>query len=186
LRLKRQKYKYISIDDIGNVHLKKSDRAKRVTISIKNSESITVTVPRNISFKKAESFVNAKKEWIQKHQSKIEDKIDISSRFEEISKEQKQDLVDRAEYLAKQYNFQYNKITIRKMTSRWGSCSSKNNISLNLGLILLPIEFQDYVILHELIHTRIKNHGNSFWQTLNSILPNAKKLNKQLNKNYKL
>lgn len=186
MRLRRKDYKYITLEEIGNVYFRKSSKAKRVIISVKASDSIKVTVPRYISFRKAESFVIAKKEWIKKHQASIDNKFDISNRFDTISSNEQQNLINRTKFLAEKYGFTFNKVTIKKMTSRWGSCSSKNNISLNLGLVLLPKELQDYVILHELVHTNIKDHSVNFWDKLNMLMPNAKKLNRQLNKNYKL
>ena len=72
------------------------------------------------------------------------------------------------------------------MKSRWGSCSSKNNISLNIGLVNLPIDLQEYVMIHEFVHTMIKNHSSDFWNMLESILPNSKQLNRRLNKEFGL
>jgi predicted metal-dependent hydrolase len=60
-----------------------------------------------------------------------------------------------------------------------------NNINLNANLMRLPQELQDYVILHELVHTRIKNHGPEFWNRLGAILPKAKALRRKL-RQYKL
>ncbi|HYQ58139.1 MAG TPA: SprT family zinc-dependent metalloprotease [Draconibacterium sp.] len=71
--------------------------------------------------------------------------------------------------LAKKYGFTYNKITIRNNRRNWGSCSSKNNISLNLQMMKLPVKLIDYILLHELVHTEIKNHGPEFWNRLNQI-----------------
>ncbi len=76
--------------------------------------------------------------------------------------------------LADENGFTCQKITVRKMKSRWGSCSSKNNISLNSALVFLPYELVEYVILHELVHTVHKNHGTLFWEELIRHLPDAK------------
>ena len=71
--------------------------------------------------------------------------------------------------LAKKYGFNYNKVTIRNNRRNWGSCSSQNNISLNLQMMKLPIKLIDYILLHELVHTEVKNHGPKFWERLNQI-----------------
>ena len=71
--------------------------------------------------------------------------------------------------LAKKHRFKYNKVTIRNNRRNWGSCSSKNNISLNLQMMKLPVKLIDYILLHELVHTEIKNHGPKFWERLNQI-----------------
>uniref|UniRef100_UPI003216DBED M48 family metallopeptidase n=1 Tax=uncultured Draconibacterium sp. TaxID=1573823 RepID=UPI003216DBED len=90
----------------------------------------------------------------------------------------------RIDELAKRYGFEYNKITIRNNRRNWGSCSSRNNISLNLQMMKLPVKLIDYILLHELVHTEIKNHGEEFWQRLNEITENrARELAAQI-KNY--
>ena len=82
--------------------------------------------------------------------------------------------------LATEHRFNYRKVFIKNSKSRWGSCSSVNNINLNLHLVLLPSELSDYVILHELVHTVEKNHGKNFWEKLDTLTGDAKKLRKQL------
>ncbi len=86
------------------------------------------------------------------------------------------------ESIAQQFGFVYKKVGIRKMTSRWGSCSPDNNISLNSALIFLPYRLIEYVLLHELVHTVHKNHGNSFWGALEAVMPDAKARRKEMNK----
>ena len=84
--------------------------------------------------------------------------------------------------LASQAGFQYNRVSVKSMISRWGSCSNKKNINLNVKIMHLDSDLRDYVILHELTHTLHPNHGPHFWTKLNSILPNrdAQNLNKKL------
>lgn len=94
--------------------------------------------------------------------------------------EAKQYLPHRVQELARQFGFQYQRVTIKNLKSCWGSCSRVNNINLNLHLIRLPDELIDYVILHELTHTRIHNHSPQFWQVLENILPKARSYRKQL------
>ncbi len=79
------------------------------------------------------------------------------------------------QYWSSLFDLPYNKVTISKARSRWGSCSSKRDISLSFYLMLLPAHLMDYVILHELAHTREMNHGPKFWELLNQ-LPDGKAL----------
>ena len=85
------------------------------------------------------------------------------------------------QYWSSLFDLPYNKVTISKARSRWGSCSSKRDISLSFYLMLLPAHLMDYVILHELAHTREMNHGPKFWELLNQ-LTDGKAL--ALRKNY--
>jgi predicted metal-dependent hydrolase len=97
------------------------------------------------------------------------------------------------EELAKIHSIKYTRASIRNQKTKWGSCSAKNNISLNINLVRLPDELRDYVILHELVHTRFKNHSKMFWAELDRFvggsprdsLRRAKELSKKL-KNYRL
>ena len=95
--------------------------------------------------------------------------------------EAKKILPPRINELALKHGFQYNKITIRNNKRNWGSCSSKNNISLNLQMMKLPDELIDYILLHELVHTKIKNHGPQFWARLDELTNfRARELSKQV------
>lgn len=73
------------------------------------------------------------------------------------------------QYWSSLFDLPYNKVMISKARSRWGSCSSKRDISLSFYLMLLPAHLMDYVILHELAHTREMNHGSKFWELLNQL-----------------
>lgn len=111
-----------------------------------------------------------------KSQDYIEDIITQIYRFEA-----RKLLPPRLSELAEKHGFQFQRITIRNNKRNWGSCSSKNNISLNLQMMKLPDELIDYILLHELVHTEIKNHGSKFWEKLNNITnQKAKELSKQV------
>ena len=102
-------------------------------------------------------------------------------------KEAKEYLPVRVQELAIQHGFNYQKVFIKNLKSKWGSCSSNGNINLNLSLILLPDQLIDYIILHELAHTREHNHGEGFWKLLNTITNGkARELNKEIKKNHKI
>ena len=69
------------------------------------------------------------------------------------------------------FKSEINKITLRYTQSRWGSCSTKKNISLSSKLLLAPKEVLDYVIVHELAHTYEMNHSKKFWDKVASVMP---------------
>lgn len=72
-------------------------------------------------------------------------------------------------------------LTIRKMASRWGSCSNKGRINLNLELIKATRECIDYVIMHELCHLKEQHHGPRFWHLLEKLMPDYRERRKRLN-----
>lgn len=77
--------------------------------------------------------------------------------------------------LAITHGFTYGKTKIMSGKTRWGSCSSKGNINLSFYLLLLPKHLVEYVLLHELCHTKEMNHGVKFWALLNSVSGNKAK-----------
>jgi len=178
----------VNIDGIGSVLFEKSKRAKRVIIYVRFVKGVRVAVPARTSFKKALEFVHLKKQWIQKNLKKTKRKENQQKAFLDRSlaidrADTKKRLTDRLNHLAEQHGFTYNKISIREQKTRWGSCSNNNNISLNYKLILLPKELIDYVILHELVHTRIHNHSKKFWTELDRYTGNSKAMAKKLRMN---
>lgn len=93
-------------------------------------------------------------------------------------------LPKRLKELAELHGFKYQNVSIKNASTRWGSCSSTNNINLNLHLMRIPDRLIDYVLLHELAHTVVKNHGEKFWLLLEQCYPHAKKADREMN-NYR-
>lgn len=90
-------------------------------------------------------------------------------------------LPSRVMELAKLHGFIVNDIKINKSRSRWGSCSTKQNINLSYFCMMLPQHLVDFIILHELCHTKEMNHGIHFWALLDSVSNNqSKKLTNEL------
>lgn len=103
--------------------------------------------------------------------SVIKDPLRGNIPVEQMRSEAKSFLPGRLAWLAGTHGFSYNRVTIKHNISNWGSCSSKGNINLNLCLMTLPAELQDYVMLHELCHTKEMNHGPAFHSLLESVCP---------------
>lgn len=80
--------------------------------------------------------------------------------------EAKELLPVRVAQLAASSGFSFGNVAVKRIKSRWGSCSYQNNINLSIYLMQLPDYLVDYVILHELCHTIEKNHGPKFWSLL--------------------
>ncbi len=228
--------KTVNYPGIGDINYKRNLRARRLSISIKSSTSVRVTIPSTLSFRSAESFVLSKSKWIiEKMEYFISketklilsgvystrnhtlhfipsstDKItvrvkspDINVHFPEGIEitslevqdaaikgiehayriEAKEILPERVHLLAEKFGYKYCKIRIKKASTRWGSCSARNNINLSIFLMKLPDVLVDYIILHELCHTVHKNHGPKFWAELDRITNgNAKMLSKEVRK----
>jgi predicted metal-dependent hydrolase len=89
-------------------------------------------------------------------------------------------LPPRLKELSLKTGLAYTNVTIKQLKSRWGSCSSRQEITLNLFLVQLPPHLIDYVLVHELTHTKVMQHGAPFWEEMERHLPEAKRLRKYM------
>ena len=81
---------------------------------------------------------------------------------------------ERLKYYSAKMNARYGRVTIREQRTRWGSCSSKNNLNFNWKLIMAPPEALDYVVIHELCHLTEFNHSPRFWSLVEAQMPEYK------------
>ncbi len=179
------KSQIIEIDGIGDVLFERSKRAKYVNISIKPFRGVRVAVPNRVSFAAALEFVYRRKTWILKHLKKMKLAEEKNSRTEIVIKDTEAaqlKIKKRLLELSMLNGFSYNRVTVRNQKTRWGSCSARKNISLNIRLAVLPAELMDYVILHELVHTKVSNHSKVFWAELDKYVGSAKAMDEKLKK----
>jgi predicted metal-dependent hydrolase len=132
-----------------------------------------------MSFDEAMEFVNQNEPWIRKTLAKIQQleshQKEIAELFSNIDQQKAQKtLMSRLQVLAKKYEFTYSRVSIRDHKTKWGNCSHKNAISLNTKLVALPKDLMDYVILRELVHTRIHSNSTRFWAELDKYVGNGK------------
>jgi hypothetical protein len=220
---------------VGDIYIKRNRKAKRLTIRVKPSGQLLVTVPSLLPLQLAKLFIKEKQAWIIEKLIEVEKTKEnklvlsgyktrehvlqfratkntrvkvtyenqtisinhpegIDSQSNELQaiakeaiistyrKEANQILPERVRLLAQKHNLKYNTLRIKNITSRWGSCSNRDNINLSLFLMKLPDELIDYVILHELSHTIHKNHSPLFWRYLDNLVGDAKSLSKQMKK----
>ena len=101
---------------------------------------------------------------------------------ETLRAEAKSYLIPRVRELSEEHGFRINRVMVKNHKSRWGSCSSRNNINLNLHLMRLPVHLADYVILHELVHTVHRNHSPAFWNMLAEHVSDPRGLAREMRK----
>ena len=105
-----------------------------------------------------------------------------------LSIEEKNKLIRKAnEYIptrviqiSKQLNLPVSKIKITSAKSYWGCCNIKNEVSFSWRLMLATPETIDYVIIHELVHTKHHNHSSKFWKEVEKIIPDYKAYKEEL------
>lgn len=104
----------------------------------------------------------------------------VPEKTEFLRKLAKTELPQRFEEVASALGFKWNRFFIRSQKTKWGTCSTKGNISLNWRLIMCPPEIVDYIIIHELCHTVHMNHSKAFWELLRTYYPETDKAHKWL------
>ena len=220
---------------LGEITISQNHRARRISISVRPSGDVRLSLPYGISLKSAISFLESKAEWIEQARHKMADKAPpvqvigmpfatrrhnlrlnpaatrkITSRLvpgtrntpaatpvpgeivvtypaelhysdpavQEVirrgiekawSAEAKELLPGRLERLSEASGLPFRSVGVRNSVSRWGSCSSRNDISLSLHLMRLPDYLIDYILLHELCHVKHKDHSKNFYQLLDTL-----------------
>jgi len=104
-------------------------------------------------------------------------KLAFESFFKEKAEEK---IAPRVRKWSKKTGFEFADLKFKKLEKRWGSCSPANNIIINLDAIKLTFSLIDYLIVHELVHTKIKNHSKEFWAELSKHIPNWKELDEKM------
>lgn len=195
---------------LGEVKYVRSQRARRLSIRINQRGEVRVSMPRRVSQKQAERFLLSKQDWARKHLLALNSRdcksslppeggsievrgrlhrVDLASGERDVEeaiwrllrKEALNYLPGRVRALASRHGYEIQGIKIRKMRTRWGSCTARKNINLNSWLVMLPDYLSDYVILHELVHTRVPDHSKRFWEELDRLTGGqSKQLRKEL------
>ena len=167
------------------INYKKHIFSKSIKITLKDNKSVLVTMPFYCPYNIAKKFLADNFEKIKSFNFNKKTLSDEELKI--LRSRAKKYLPERTRYLAEKYGFTIGRIALRNQKTRFGSCSYKNNINLNINLMNYDYDVIDYVIFHELVHTKIKNHSADFWSEVEKYCPNYKELRKKLriNKTFK-
>lgn len=167
--------KIIVDPEIGEVLIVKSTRSRSISIRVHPVRGVRVSVPRLVPYAAAVAFFKMKRGWVlevmAKQKERFKDvKVASPDEISELRRRAKAELPQRLAQLASRYGFVYNRVAIKHNATNWGSCSTKNNINLNINIVRLPLVLQDYILLHELCHLRHHDHGDGFHLLLEHLL----------------
>lgn len=152
----------VPVGKFHHLYFKASNDVTTVTSRRKGSE-LWVTYPDHLTVSSSKVQTAAKK---------------IAAK---AMREQAENLLPkRLRDLADKHGFDFASVSVRNLKARWGSCNSKQEITLNLYLMQLPWDLIDYVLIHELTHTKAMHHGPDFWSIFEAALPGAKKKRSEL------
>lgn len=183
-----------------------NSRTRRLSIAVHPDGKVIVTKPSSRFFPvtdaQIEKFVASRHEWIEETQEKFR-KLAArrlkaaggslvamprprrgSKAYEDSRKKARAIVEDRLPYFSRIYRFSYGAISIRNQKTRWGSCSREGNLSFNYRIAFLPSHLADYIIVHELCHTKEHNHSKKFWDLVARTIPDHVKHRKELRNKY--
>lgn len=159
-------------------------RSKRKTLSlmVTREQQVLVRAPLFLSAADVEAFILRHEEWIETQIGRQKERLErekslmlTPERIEELKEKARTVLAERVRYYGALMRLRPSRVGITLARTRWGSCSGKNSLNFSFRLILLPPEAVDYVVVHELAHIRIKNHGAAFYREVETYLPDYRR-----------
>ncbi len=167
------------LDGVGPVLFEKSRRARHIGLTVRAARGVRVAVPARVSFDEARRVALTRLDWIKRTLARIERARDrcretvlAADRLDRRAARAR--LAGLLAALAEEHGFAPGRLSVRKQATRWGSASPSGRIQLNACLAVLPRELAGYVILHELVHTRVRGHGRAFWRELERHVPDVR------------
>ena len=166
-------------------------RRKTVSLEVKRDGSVIVRVPLRMPQREIQEFIESHRSWIE-HKCRLMEKRRAQSvstgapPVDEISGKEwekiREAFADRVDYYCKKMDVQVDRITIRNQKTRWGSCNPRTKkLWFSVELAEKSDECIEYVVLHELAHLKIANHGAEFKAFLTHFMPDWRARQKELN-----
>lgn len=171
---------------LGMIECVRSLRARSIRLVVCRDGTLRLTYPLFTLRGTAIRFAESKAAWIEATRRRIEERKRNTptltrEEIERLRREARRVLPPMVERLAREHGFKYSALRISSAHTRWGSCSGRNSISLSLYIMTLPEHLHEFIILHELCHTRHHNHSAAFHALLDSCVCGKEKLlNKEL------
>lgn len=158
-------------DILGDIECVRSLRTRSIRLVVKRDGTLRLTIPLFATESQAIAFAESKAAWIERTRSRIAKAIEEYPTITRIERERLRREAHKVipamvERIASRFGFTYNALRISSARTRWGSCSSNNDISISLFVMLLPEHLREFIILHELCHTKHHNHSADFHNTL--------------------
>ena len=162
---------------LGTVYIVKGRAQRSMSIRLSRSGEVTVSIPSFVTYQEGMDFFHSRREEVLAMHDRFYARImEANSRYaadgrsySELAEVALREFPARLSELAGRYGFKYGSISIRANVSRWGSCSRKGDISLNLRLVQLPSLLRDYVFIHELCHLDYFDHSSAFHSLLEEL-----------------
>lgn len=168
------------------VIIRRSNR-KTLSISITKQLEVYIKAPLNMSDADIEKIRKTHENWILKHINLQKTRNDKAKNYQfsekqikDLKNQAKQMLEERVSYYSKMMGVTPAGIKVTSAKARWGSCSGKNNLCFPYRIVFLPAELVDCIVVHELAHIKIKNHGKRFYAEVLRYMPDYKQRIRQI------
>ena len=171
---------------LGMIECVRSVRARSIRLVVRRDGTLRLTYPLFSSRAKAIAFAESKLEWIEQTRQRIAQRISSQptitrAEVERLRREAQAYVPATLSRLASEHGFTYASLRISSAHTRWGSCSGRDGISISLFIMLLPEHLREFIMLHELCHTRHHNHSAAFHHLLDSLVDgNEKRYSREL------
>jgi predicted metal-dependent hydrolase len=156
-------------------------RRRTLSLSVTAELEVIVKAPISMPLWEINEFVQKHSEWIEKQlhfrreqREKAKSLMLTPERIAGLKRQAAEQLPKRVAYYAGIMGVRPTGVKITSARTRWGSCSGKNGLNFSFLLMLVPPAAIDYVVVHELAHIRVKNHGAEFYREIERYLPDYK------------
>lgn len=153
-------------------------RRKTLALYVRQDGRIEVRAPLRTSKTYIDGFVKQKQDWIENTRSKLVARhsakkvIELTEQEEaKYKKQAKAYFQQKCQFFAEQMGLKHGSVKVNGATTRWGSCNRKGDINFTYRLLFAPEELIDYVVVHELAHTKEMNHSADFWAIVAHTMP---------------
>lgn len=159
-------------EELGPVIARRGPGARSVSIRV-TPEKILLRLPAGIAWQRGLDFLAKKRPWVLRARQRQEARVENSGTAGLSDEEKKRRILEmrreaevwvraKMDELIRKYGFKVNTVRLKLLKSRWGSCSVRRNINININVMRLPEDCRTYVLLHELSHLLFMNHGPKF------------------------
>ena len=176
---------------LGEIECVRSVRARSIRLVVRSDDSLRLSYPIFTNRSRAIAFAESRQEWIELTRQRLAKRrasypTITPQDVERLRREAREYIPEALHRLSSKHGFSYTTLRISSAHTRWGSCSGRNGISISLFVMILPEHLREFILLHELCHTRHHNHSVAFHALLNSLVEHKEReLNAELRK-YKI
>ncbi len=156
-------------------------KVKHARLEIK-TDKLRIILPLNCN--KDEEIIKRHEKWIYKRVCRVKASQKESEKreldFKRTEVELRSFVLSSVEKFSMDLGVSFNIVRFKRMKTRWGSCSSKKNVNINIYMMYLPIDLIEYVVFHEIAHLVEMGHNKRFWNIISLRYPDYKNMEDEL------